>query len=498
MNRRNFISTTALGALSAPSLLKGESGGESSSIDSDPLRSGQISLVGKLVHECSISGETRGKQVYPAHPNGIRLSKDRVLLLYATRGWRGVDEDRSIIYQVRLGGFTGPILTEGILAQSRDDWDPFNDGSRYFQAHGHPCGFGVPKGALIDGKPVPHANLFVIKWYSYSRYFQQPGRLALTTSDPASVKLSDRTIHMEWVHVRLNEAENDIEVVEPMTTLQVPGTSETDLSATKVNQTYVQPAPYNDQATEWIDMSVISPSERPKEDAVGPVAVKYRYNAARHCYEWVQAGERLFPPGIHAVEGGAIRTADGWAMFARPMRWNKLPLLWAMKEDPFDGNPPRRVLASPREGQPIVRSPTTVYRCADGMLRAFSGSADFSPYHNRRNPMYAWEVDESSNMALTRRQLIMDALSADLDIREEAEPILDMAKVLPHCGGSSQYIVFRVHVGSLNYERIRKNVLSTDRAHRLPAITEKERMACGIYVARIDYGYDLPGEWDFA
>ncbi len=498
MNRKKFITTGALGALLAPAMLSGANRRAGASAQSDNLEPGAISFAGKLVHECSISGETRGKQVYPAHPNGIRLSKDRVLLLYATRGWRGVDEDRSIIYQVRLGGFTGPILKEGILAQARDDWDPFNDGSRYFQAHGAPVGFGVPKGVVIDGRIAPHANLFVIKWYSYSRYFIQPGRLALTTSDPNSVKLSARTMHLEWVQVRLNDTEDDIEIVEPVSTLQIPGVDPEKPESRRVNQSYVQPVPYNREATEWIDMAVIGWSERPKEDAIGPVAVKYRYDPQRHRYAWVQKSGRLFPRGIHAVEGGAIRTPEGWAMFARPMRWNSLPLLWAKKEDPFDGKPATRVLAAPREGQPIVRGPVTAYRAADGKIRVFSGHEDSSPYHNRRNPLYGWEAEDSGEMTLSRQQLIKDALFPDLGIRSNAEPIIDMAKLLPHCGGSSQYLVFRLHVGSLNYERIRKNVLSTDPAHRLPAITEAERMACGIYVARIDYGRDLPGEWDFA
>ncbi|MCB1103381.1 MAG: hypothetical protein H7A44_08240 [Opitutaceae bacterium] len=499
MNRRQFLTTTgAFGAWSASvplsSVLRGESAGGGVA----PLKPGRITLEGKLVHECSLPGEKRSDGVFPAHPNGIRLSKDRVLLLYATRGWRGVDEDRSIIYQVRLGGFTGPILKEGLLAQSRDDWDPFNDGSRYFQAHGHPSGFGVPKGALIDGQPAPHANLFVIKWYSYSRYFVQPDRLALTTSDPRSVHLSAKTIHMEWVQVRLNEAEDDIETVDPISTLQTPGVDPRQPESRRVNQTYVQPVPYNRETTEWIDMAVVGWSEKLGEKTKGPVAVKYRYDPQRHRYAWVEKSGRLFPPGIHAGEGGAIKTPAGWAMFVRPTRRHGLPLLWAIKEDPFDSNPPDRLLAGPREGQPIVRAPVTAYRCADGKIRVFTGDSDHSPYDNRRNPLYAWECDDTADFALSRRQTVIDVLTEFSDVRLESEPIADMAKVLPHCGGSSQYVAFRLRTESINYDRIRKLVPKDNPRHLSPAVTDGERMAHGIYVARIDYDRAMPDEWEFA
>ena len=44
----------------------------------------------------------------------------------------------------------GTILGAGIY-----DWDPLSDGNLCFKQHGHPTGFGVPKGALIHGEPAP-------------------------------------------------------------------------------------------------------------------------------------------------------------------------------------------------------------------------------------------------------------------------------------------------------------------------------------------------------
>ena len=65
---------------------------------------------GKLIHECGLSAETRGDGVFPAHPNGMQLSKDRWLLIYATRGWRCADDDMSIVYQIREHTPVGPVL----------------------------------------------------------------------------------------------------------------------------------------------------------------------------------------------------------------------------------------------------------------------------------------------------------------------------------------------------------------------------------------------------
>ncbi len=499
MNRRQFLtSTSALGALSASAAVPGVLRGKSAGDHAATLKPGRITLEGKLVHECSQPGEKRADGVYPAHPNGIRLSKDRVLLLYATRGWRGVDEDRSIIYQVRLGGFTGPILKEGMLVQSRDDWDPFDDGSSYYQAHGTPSGFGVPKGALIDGRPAPHANLFVIKWYVNARYFLTPDRLALTTSDPKSVHLSENTIHMEWVQVRLNEAEDDIEIVEPISTMRTPDQGEGGLRPTeRFTQSKVQAMPFNHDATEWIDTANIDWSEKPKEDAIGLVPAKFRYDHSRHRYEFSETGSRLYPAGVHLSGGSPLKIDQGWAFYSRPHRSLNLPLVWTKREDPFsDEN--QQLLMEPRTGQPIVRAPVTAYRCADGVIRVFTGDSDESPYQNRRNPLYCWEVDPQKDFKLSRQQVVVDVLEEDWGFRLESEPIADMAKVLPHCGGRSQYVAFRVRSESINYSRKRHFVPVGNPRHISPAITDEERMASGIYVARIDYDREMPDEWQFA
>ena len=74
-----------------------------------------IEYRGRLIGECSLPGETRQEEVFPAHPNGIPVSRNRWLLVYATRGWRAGDDDMSIIYQIRADKPDGALLKEGLF-----------------------------------------------------------------------------------------------------------------------------------------------------------------------------------------------------------------------------------------------------------------------------------------------------------------------------------------------------------------------------------------------
>ena len=136
----------------------------------------RIEPLGPLVRCCSLPGESAEDGMFPAHPSGIQLARDRFLVLYSTRGVRCHDDDGSIVYQVRAQGFDGPVLHEGFLARRIEDWDPFRDGSAYVKLLRHPVAFGVPKGALVDGALAANANLFGACWS-----VQAPGTIDRTT-----------------------------------------------------------------------------------------------------------------------------------------------------------------------------------------------------------------------------------------------------------------------------------------------------------------------------
>ena len=123
----------------------------------------RIEHLGRLIDECPLPGQQFADNVFPSHPNGTQVAENRYLVIYATRGYRGIDDNMSICYQLRADDYVGPILSEGFLTRSTDDWDPFFDGHRYVRQHGHPVAFGVPDGALVDGRVPDHAGLFAIK-----------------------------------------------------------------------------------------------------------------------------------------------------------------------------------------------------------------------------------------------------------------------------------------------------------------------------------------------
>ncbi len=144
-----------------------------------------IEHQGVLIREAGLPGETRAEDIVPAHPNGTQVSRNRWLLVYATRGFRGVDDDLSILYQLRSKTPDGTLVAEGVLAKWIDDWDPLGDGNHYVKQHGHPVVFGVPKGALVQGQPAPSANCFVAKWRQCARVLDpDTGHLVHGTSDP--------------------------------------------------------------------------------------------------------------------------------------------------------------------------------------------------------------------------------------------------------------------------------------------------------------------------
>lgn len=158
---------------------------------------------GKLIHETNLPGERRRDNVAPAHGNGLQLSRNRFMTLVGTRGFRGVDAGRSIVWQLRRDSFSGPVIKESHFARSIDDWYPLGDTYRCRRQSGHPVLFGVPKGARVDG---PQANVFVAKWRKVGRGIDPEGHL-LWDNQPA--KVSAQTQCVEWSQFRLTESADD-------------------------------------------------------------------------------------------------------------------------------------------------------------------------------------------------------------------------------------------------------------------------------------------------
>jgi hypothetical protein len=437
----------------------------------------RVEHTGPYVHDCSLPGERRADQVFPAHPNGIPVAADRWFIIYATRGWRCVDDDRSIVGQLRRGGPDGPVISERMLRRSVDDWDPLGDGRKLVRQHGHPVAFGVPRGARVAGRPAPSAGLFVAKWR-----LTAPGALNPATGVIERVPgVADATQTVEWMQFRLNPAGDDIEVLQPPAPLRQKGFESgpafcSNPALRRMNQSFVQAVPFNTDATEWVDANHFGGWH-----AGGCVApLKYRFNPGAGLYEWVETGPVMAAPGWSLGEASIARLGDRWFIAARcegPERAQRIG--WVRTEDPFRAMPAPVFLP-----QPVLAAPLTMYSCPDGRLRLFTGDPKVSPTRNARDPLYGWEVDPEDFSVSNRIEILDSVKTGLLDLA--CVPRLDMGKLLPHMGGPTQFFTHRIRV---------KNVLHPYGS--LPPITAEQKDKCGIYAARLTYSQDYPPAWHF-
>ncbi len=399
------------------------------------------------------------------------------MLLYATRGFRGIDDDRSICFQLRSGGFDGPVLKDGFLAQSIDDWDPRGEGKRYFKQHGHPVAFGVPKSAVIAGKTPRHANVFVAKWRTRAIAIDSGGKIAGESSRVGQ--------GVEWVQFRLSPDENDLEIIQPAAELRQRGfeTGPAICSAPKygwMNQTYVNAVSLNTNCDEWIDANHFA------GDRVA--ALRYVFNVERGIYEWTEAGDYLIDPLGGVSEASVVPWNGQWIVGARlagvPIDKPNRPkrgahgVGWLRTSDPFRAE---GEIAFPTI--PSCQGGRTAYHCADGVLRLFSGDATVAPNNgkprNKRNPIYSWDIDPDANWTASPPSMIFDAWRSSAVMRPNSVPMCDMIKVMP-AASRSQLLLHRLTFATAD-----------------SAPDEQEIDACGIYYARMDFEQDVPPTWQF-
>jgi hypothetical protein len=409
-----------------------------------------IEPLGPFVTECPLPGERRSDDVFPAHPNGLQVSRDRWLILYGTRGFRGVDDDRSTVYQLRKGGPDGTILKEGFFRQTRDDWDPYDEGKQFSRQGGHAVAFGVPKGVN-----APNANVFVAKWYVHPRLLDRTKNyLEHGTVD---VKFPGPKLCVEGLQFRLNDREDDVEILRPAEI------AKPNVECAWMNQPFVPAVPFNREATEWADVMGF--------DGGRVAAAKYTWNPKTGLYDWSRTGPFV---GSDLFEGSLARHRDGWVLSARRTKGGTA---WVRTEDPFASMPSPVLPKSPESNAPL-----TTFGCGDGTIRVFSGDK------GRRDPLTMWDVDPDRDFACTNARVIFDSVKAGLKIRPASAPKVDMCKLLPP-QGKTQLVLFRVSVRSFNHPYPNRP--------QIPIVNEEEKAACGIYAARITYAEPIAPMWRF-
>lgn len=439
---------------------------------------------GRLIEDCTLPGERKADNVSPRHANALQLSVDRWLIVYSTHGYRGVDDERSIVYQIRRDAANGAVLKEGFLSQGRADWFPpefdrsfLKPNQTLYKQHGHMTAFGVPHGAKIDGRTPPHAGLFVAKWRTRGRILNRDTNyLEHATVGPRDGRIGQG---VEWVQFRLNAAGDDLEILQTARPLRQAGyldgpkfTAADDVEW--MNQSFVPAVPFNAEATEWADVNAF--------DGGRIAALKYRFNPTTKLYEWVEIGPRLSEPGGHIHEAGLSRVGDVWIISARRQR--AAGVAWFRATDLFAEAPTPTLPAEPK-----CNAPLTHFVCADGVLRLFTGDASVSPHRNARDPLYMWDVDPAQNFAATNRRTILDGVAAGLGIRKEVVTKIDFCELFPH-HGRTQLVVYGVSARGYDFPYVNR----TD----IPPLEAADKAALGLYYSEITYRNEPPPRWSFA
>ena len=439
-----------------------------------------IQHQGMLVRECTLEGETRKDGVVPRDGNGLQLSRDRWLVVYNTHGWRGVDDERSIVYQVRRDAPDGPVLKEGWLVRTRNDWLPPGvaappAGKSYVKQHGHMVAFGVPKGAFIDGKPAPHANVFVAQWRVVARVLDVPAnRLEKTYYDPA---LHDKTQNVEWLQFRLNDSDDDLEIVQPIRVLRQKGFENgpafcSAKDVTWMNQSFCPPVPFTRDCTEWAECNHF--------DKGRIAALKFRFDPKSRLYEWVATGPFFMEEKATFSEASLLHTATEWLVAART---SKGVVAWGRSDDPF-----ARWSKATFTKEPSVSAPLTAFQCADGVVRLFTGDKATSAQKYDRDPLYCWDVQPEREFAVTNRQMLFDSLAAKLGMRKVVRPKIDFCKLFPH-QGKTQLAVHSVSTRAYDFPY--------DGQPGIPPLNAEEKAVSGLYYTRLTYRDEPPALWKF-
>ena len=156
----------------------------------------------------------------------------------------------------------------------------------------------------------PSANVFVAKWRrtAWLPVLDREGQPCRARQKPSLA-----TQAVEWVQFRLNAAEDDIEVLQPVVLLRQKGFESGEPSARppvkSMNQSFVQAVPYNREGTEWADCNHFEG---------GRIAcLKYAFNPKLGRYEWLQTGPLLGGEAYGVFEGSLAQFGKQWILAAR-------------------------------------------------------------------------------------------------------------------------------------------------------------------------------------
>jgi len=433
-----FRAALVLGLFEAPGTCVGDARVQSEG----QLMPTEFKYRGDFVTDCTVPGEGKASGYLPAQPlsGAVRASANHWLFTYATLETSGWDLPRAIIVQIRRDRPDGPVVREVILADRDEAVDPLARGEKLLKAVGSAKVFGVPSGAKIAGRVPRHAGLFVARWYRKVFYPAEDGPINPATGRdrwPEGQVIANTIPPSEWVHFRFDPQRETIDMLGSVSPF-VPTAYEADPlhpEATGLLGGMLTALPTDEAATQWHDIGTIRRKQRGSADAtLHLIAQRFTYDAERDRYRFETVGEPFGPIERHLSEASLARAADRWIVAARSNRIDG-STLWFVSDDP------NRWPSEPAAVTPVSWGPRTLWRCGDGRLRLFAGDRDRSPYGEKRNPLYAWEVDLVGGLPrVGEPTVVFDAAAHDIPFDR---PFADFAQVLEPMG-RIQPVVFRL------------------------------------------------------
>lgn len=367
----------------------------SAATPAQPSETPRFFYKGILMSDTTIPGEQKKDNAQPSNAVCWPLSRTRYIWIYVITTFQGADSVRAIAYQIRRDTPDGALVREAILSPAVERWDAFNNGEHFFKQQGHGKVFGVPKGAVDkNGRLLPANNVFCAMWYQVPRPIdRQTGRLLLIKDAKAVNAQASHEAHTRLgsVQFRLNDAEDNIEFITPLTVLSQKGYESGEVfcslghEVTGVNHWYTPLMPFNESCSQWVDVRHFYPR--------GVAATMMEFNPKLGRYEWVKTG------GLTVLKKGAMiecfinKLGAEWIIGARGFKEGAgTETIWFKTRDLFAGL--GEPILTPSPGAPHANR--SGYVCADGVLRILGGNLATSPFKWSRNPQYCWDVDPNT------------------------------------------------------------------------------------------------------
>ncbi len=451
-----------------------------------------IHSKGNFIDTCRLAGETKDDEVFPAQHNTVRLARDRWLVAFNTRGFRGNDDHRSVVYQVRGDTPDGPVLSEGFLEGPSMEWDAVGDGRKFMRLCTHPVVFGVPADAVLNGVTPAHAGTFAAVWARFPRVYDVARDYLL---HDAEADVPDGGYRCAWVQFRLNAARNDIDIAAPVAVLHEksysgdrPFCKHEDL--TLMNCGYVNPLPANECGSNWV---FLMHWNRGNIDARGCCsAVRFAWNGRTRLYEWVETGPLLDGPGDKGIfEGGIARYESDWLIAARIVPRGSAGNVWFRVNDLFGE------VAEPYLSEEIrSHAPRTVFRFPDGVVRVLTTDQAASPYARRgkpgvRMPLHLMDINPDDRFRVTCSRVVFDSFAEGLPLRFASGPCAHFCQLVCHAGGAVSTLTYSVRPKAL-----RKHPVSYTGEYK-GLVNEAEIAASGVYQSTVLYDEAYPSVWNF-